>query len=102
MNSAGLTGAAILAGASAADAPAMLSARPAPDRRRPGVVRRRDRGEAVGQKIGGAIGGGVIAYSAGGGEKIAVTTGLTGVSWPTEVVTGKIAVLGLDGEPAKP
>src|SRR6202044_1498626 len=28
-----------------------------------------------GQKIGGAIGGGVIAYNAGGGEKIAVTTG---------------------------
>lgn len=55
-----------------------------------------------GQKIGGAIGGGVIAYNAGGGEKIAVTTGLTGVSWPTEVATGKIAVLGLDGEPAKP
>jgi hypothetical protein len=31
-----------------------------------------------------------------------VTTGLTGVSWPTEIVTGKIAVLGLDSEPAKP
>ncbi len=55
-----------------------------------------------GQKIGGAIGGGVIAYSAGGGEKVAVTTGLTGVSWPTEVVTGKIAVLGLDNELARP
>jgi alcohol dehydrogenase (cytochrome c) len=54
-----------------------------------------------GQKIGGAIGGGVIAYEAGGGEKIAVTTGLTGVSWPTESVTGKIVVLGLDGS-AKP
>ena len=37
-----------------------------------------------------------------GGEKIAVTTGLTGVAWPTEVVTGKIVVLGLDGDPAKP
>ena len=55
-----------------------------------------------GQKIGGAIGGGVIAYTAGGGEKIAVATGLTGVSWPTEVVTGKIAVLGLDNQLAKP
>jgi alcohol dehydrogenase (cytochrome c) len=53
------------------------------------------------QKIGGAIGGGVIAYNAGGGEKIAVATGLTGVSWPAEIVTGKIVVLGLDGEPAK-
>jgi alcohol dehydrogenase (cytochrome c) len=55
-----------------------------------------------GQKIGGAIGGGVIAYNAGGGEKIAVTTGLTGVAWPTEVVTGKIAVLGLGAAGAKP
>ncbi len=54
-----------------------------------------------GEKIGGAIGGGVIVYDAGGGERIAVTTGLTGVSWPTEVVTGKIAVLGLDGGGAK-
>ena len=31
-----------------------------------------------GRKIGGAIGGGVITYTAGGGEKIAVATGLTG------------------------
>ncbi len=55
-----------------------------------------------GQKIGGAIGGGVIAYEAGGREKIAVTTGLTGVSWPTEHVTGQIVVLGIDGAPATP
>ena len=54
-----------------------------------------------GQKIGGAIGGGVIAYRADGNEKLAVATGLTGVTWPTEVVTGKIVVLGLDGA-AKP
>ena len=47
-------------------------------------------------------GGGVIAYRADGAEKIAVTTGLTGVAWPTEVVTGKIVVLGLDGDAAKP
>jgi alcohol dehydrogenase (cytochrome c) len=59
-------------------------------------------GEKVwGQKIGGAIGGGVIAYRARGSEKIAVTTGLTGVSWPTEVVTGKIVVLGLDNGAAE-
>ena len=55
-----------------------------------------------GQKIGGGIGGGVIAYRADGGEKIAVTTGLTGLAWPTEVVTGKIVVLGLDSGAAKP
>ena len=55
-----------------------------------------------GQKIGGGIGGGVIAYRTDGGEKIAVTTGLTGLAWPIEVVTGKIAVLGLDTGAAKP
>jgi alcohol dehydrogenase (cytochrome c) len=55
-----------------------------------------------GRKIGGGIGGGVIAYRADGREKIAVTTGLTGVAWPTEVVTGKIVVLGLDGGASKP
>ena len=55
-----------------------------------------------GQKIGGGIGGGVIAYRADGSEKIAVTTGLTGLAWPIEVVTGKIAVLGLDTGAAKP
>ena len=54
-----------------------------------------------GQKIGGAIGGGVIAYRANGAEKIAVAAGLTGVAWPTEVVTGKIVVLGLDSGAAE-
>ncbi len=55
-----------------------------------------------GQKIGGAIGGGVIAYRTDGGEKIAVATGLVSVPWPTEVVTGKIVVLALEGGAAKP
>jgi alcohol dehydrogenase (cytochrome c) len=54
-----------------------------------------------GQKIGGAIGGGVIAYRADGAEKIAVTTGFTHIAWPTEVVTAKIAVLGLDNGAAE-
>ena len=53
------------------------------------------------QKIGGAIGGGVIAYRADGGERIAVAAGLTGIAWPTEVVTGKIVVLGLDNGAAE-
>ncbi len=49
-----------------------------------------------GQKIGGAIGGGVITYSANGAQKVAVATGFTSILWPTEVVTGKIVILGLD------
>jgi alcohol dehydrogenase (cytochrome c) len=55
-----------------------------------------------GRKIDGGIGGGVSAYRCDGGEKLAVATGLTGVSWPIEVVTGKIVVLGLDGGATKP
>ncbi|MGP0083763.1 MAG: pyrroloquinoline quinone-dependent dehydrogenase [Steroidobacteraceae bacterium] len=48
-----------------------------------------------GQKIGGGIGGGVITYTANGAQKIAVATGFTGIIWPTEVVTGKIVIMGL-------
>jgi alcohol dehydrogenase (cytochrome c) len=48
-----------------------------------------------GQKIGGAIGGGVITYTANGAQRIAVATGFTSILWPTEVVTGKIVILGL-------
>ena len=47
-----------------------------------------------GQKIVGAIGGGVITYTVDGQQKVAVAVGLTGF-WPTEVVTGKVVVLGL-------
>ena len=49
-----------------------------------------------GQKIGGAIGGGVITYTANGTQKVAVATGFTSIIWPTEIVTGKIVILGLD------
>jgi alcohol dehydrogenase (cytochrome c) len=48
-----------------------------------------------GEKIGGAIGGGVITYNAGGGQKVAVATGLTEVLWPTEITTAKVTILGL-------
>ncbi len=46
-----------------------------------------------GQKIGGAIGGGVIAYKAGGQERVAVATGLTELLWPTELTTAKVSIL---------
>ena len=48
-----------------------------------------------GQKIGGAIGGGVITYTANGAQRIAVAAGFTSLLWPTEVVTGKVVILGL-------
>jgi len=46
-----------------------------------------------GQKIGGAIGGGVITYTATGTQKIAVATGLTEVLWPTEITTARVSIL---------
>ena len=48
------------------------------------------------QKIGGAIGGGVITYAVNGTQKIAVAEGLTEVLWPTEITTAKVSVLGLE------
>jgi alcohol dehydrogenase (cytochrome c) len=49
-----------------------------------------------GQKIGGAIAGGVITYTANGVQMVAVATGFTSVGWRTEIATGKIVILGLD------
>lgn len=54
-----------------------------------------------GIKTSGAIGGGVITYVVNGEQKIAVATGFTAILWPTEVVTGKIVILGL-GDSANP
>jgi alcohol dehydrogenase (cytochrome c) len=53
-----------------------------------------------GQDLGGAIGGGVITYTADGTQKIAVASGFTMLAWPTKIVTAKIVVLGLDGASA--
>ena len=49
-----------------------------------------------GQKIGGAIGGGVITYAINGTQRIAAATGLTEVLWPTEITTARVSVLGLE------
>jgi alcohol dehydrogenase (cytochrome c) len=49
-----------------------------------------------GHKIDGAIGGGVITYTAGGRQKVAVATGLTEVLWPTDITTAKVIVLGVE------
>jgi hypothetical protein len=45
--------------------------------------------------LGGAIGGGVITYDTGVGQKIAVAVGMTSPIWPAPKVNGKIVVLGL-------
>ena len=50
-----------------------------------------------GKSLGGAIGGGVTTYSAGGAQRVAVAAGYTSILWPTKNVTGKIVILGLPG-----
>jgi len=54
-----------------------------------------------GQDLGGAIGGGVITYTAGGAQRVAVAAGFTHPAWPTRITTAKIVVLGLDGAPER-
>lgn len=49
-----------------------------------------------GADLGGAIGGGIITYTANGAQKIAVASGFTHIAWPTKVVTAKVVVLGLE------
>jgi alcohol dehydrogenase (cytochrome c) len=46
-------------------------------------------------ELGGAIGGGVITYDTGQGQKIAVAAGMTSPIWPTPKINGKVVVLGL-------
>jgi len=48
-----------------------------------------------GRHIGGGIGGGIITYTVGGEQRVAVAAGFTSVLWPTAVGTGKIVILGL-------
>jgi alcohol dehydrogenase (cytochrome c) len=52
-----------------------------------------------GQKLEGAVGGGVITYTANGSQKVAVAVGLTSILWSTEVATSKIVILGLSEPP---
>ncbi len=45
--------------------------------------------------LGGAIGGGVITYDSGQGQKIAVAAGMTSPIWPTPKINGKVVILAL-------
>jgi alcohol dehydrogenase (cytochrome c) len=47
--------------------------------------------------MGGAIGGGVISYVAGGSQKIAVAAGTSSIVWPTQQTTARIVIFGLPG-----
>jgi alcohol dehydrogenase (cytochrome c) len=48
-----------------------------------------------GQKIGGAIAGGVITYTVNGTQRVAVATGFISPVWPVEIRTARIAILGV-------
>jgi alcohol dehydrogenase (cytochrome c) len=50
-----------------------------------------------GQKVNGAIAGGLITYTVNGAQKVAVTMGMTSPAWPVRAATAKIAILGLEG-----
>ena len=51
-----------------------------------------------GQKIGGAIGGGVITYTVNGTQKVAVATGYVAPAFPAEIRRARIAILGVEGQ----
>src|SRR5246500_2081012 len=51
-----------------------------------------------GQKIGGAIGVGVITYTVNGAQKVAVTTGYVAPAFPAEIRRARIAILGREGD----
>lgn len=53
-----------------------------------------------GEKVDGAIGGGVITYTADNSQKVAAAVGFTSILWPTEPTTGKIVVVGLGANSA--
>ncbi len=53
-----------------------------------------------GQDLGGAIGGGVITYTANGAQKVAVAVGVVMTAWPTKIVKAKVVILGLDSASA--
>jgi len=46
-------------------------------------------------RLDGAVGGGVITYDTGRGQKIAVAAGLTSPIWPTPQVTARVQILGM-------
>jgi alcohol dehydrogenase (cytochrome c) len=46
-------------------------------------------------KLEGAIGGGIITYDTGAGQKVAVAAGMTSPIWPTAKVNAEVVVFGL-------
>ena len=53
-----------------------------------------------GQKMSGAIAGGVTTYTVNGAQKVGVATGLISLAWPVRPATAKIAILGVESTSA--
>jgi len=51
-----------------------------------------------GQKIDGAIAGGVITYTVNGVQKVAVATGYVSPAIPVQLRRAKVAILGVEGQ----
>jgi alcohol dehydrogenase (cytochrome c) len=51
--------------------------------------------ELAKQKMGGALGGGIVSYTAGGAQRLAVITGTYSPIWPVPKGMSKIVVMGL-------
>jgi alcohol dehydrogenase (cytochrome c) len=54
-----------------------------------------------GQKIGGAIAGGVITYNVNSVQKVAVTNGLVSPAWPVQITSARVAILGVESDAAR-
>jgi alcohol dehydrogenase (cytochrome c) len=54
-----------------------------------------------GERIGGAIAGGVITYTANGAQRVAVADGYISPALPVPIARAKISILGLEGDPAR-
>ena len=51
-----------------------------------------------GQKLKGAIAGGVITYTVNGVQKVAVRQSLTSPAWAVKAATAKVSIFGLEGD----
>jgi len=51
-----------------------------------------------GQKIGGAIGGGVITYAVNGTQKVVLASDYVSPAFSAEIGRAKIAILGVEGD----
>jgi len=57
-------------------------------------------GKLWGQKVDGAIAGGLITYTVNGAQKVALAYGYISPAFPVQIRTAKVSILGLDSASA--